>query len=379
MKRALVALFTLGCAAAPRPPPAPVGDAAIRANPWFAAVRSRADLDALPGRAWLQTAARASVDRRTWHVAATATADDDGDGCGVIPVAVVARTRDAVQIVHDSGDALMSLWLDADDLVPVVSRATALWAAPPAIGDGPRGRVHVGAPVRVLERRGGYAQIALDHGSEYARGWVAARDLDVVSLPPRARPPRRDVDPRPPWTRRRLLAAPAVDAAELGGDGFVAWLDVVDQAGPWLHVRHAGALIDLDGWVEATAVERRPIDFDSHVGCREGTVARTHPILPRFFGPEATRHRALPIPRGTCLWASPDGPVVAVTTDAALRDFRRADRGAWWTTELATRWGAFVVGIPMDRRHPVVPASTCDAPPRAARVNAAAPGDAAAP
>ena len=116
------------------------------------------------------------------------------------------------------------------------------------------------------------------------------------------------------------------------------------------------------------------------VGSGGATVFGPPPTLVVFFfGPEATRHRALPIPRGTCLWASPDGPVVAVTTDAALRDFRRADRGAWWTTELATRWGAFVVGIPMDRRHPVVPASTCDAPPRAARVNAAAPGDAAAP
>lgn len=360
MRTIVVALLALGCAAPPHalitaaPPVAP----AIRANAWFASVRSHADLAAIPGRAWLAPGTRASLDRRTWNVVAPRPADPDP--CDVIAVPVVARSGDAAQIVADTGGVLMTLWLDADDLVPVVRRATPLWVAPPAAGDVPSGRVHVGEPVRVQERRGDYARVVIEHGSEVARGWVAADDLDAVALPLALPASGRVAAPQAPWTQRRLLAAPASDAVELGGNGFLARLSVIDEAGPWTHVRYAGAGFDLDGWVETTALQRRLVDFDDHAGCGPRSLEVERPIGRRYFGPEAERHRTLAIPRGTCLWASPHGPVVAVATADAARDFRRADDGAWWTTAIDTRWGTFAVGLPMDRDAPAVPSSTCD-------------------
>ena len=360
MRTIVVALTALGCATPPHAPstPAPPVGPAIRANAWFASVRSRADLAAIPGRAWLAPGTRASPDRRTWNVVAPRPAAPDP--CEVTAVPVVARTGDDVQIVADTGGVLMTLWLDADDLVPVVRRATPLWVAPPAAGDVPSGRVHVGAPVRVEERRGDYARVVIEHGSEVGRGWVAADDLGAVALTPPPPAGRRDVDPRAPWTRRWLRAAPTSDAVELGGNGFIASLDVIAQAGPWTRVRYAGVRFDLDGWIETTALQRRPVGVDDHAGCGPHYLEVERPSIPRYFGPEARRHRAIAVPRGTCLWASPHGPVVAVTTDDAARDFRRADHGAWWTTAIDTRWGTFTVGLPMDRDAPAVPSSTCD-------------------
>lgn len=263
MKATLLALFALGCTAGrgAAHSPAPARGVLLRTNP-----------------------SRASLDRRQWNL--VATSPDDGDPCRQVPVPVVARTRDAVQIVDVGDDALLALWLDRDDLAPVVRRATSLWAAPPSPSDAPVGRVQVGVPVTVRERRAGFAHVAIAYGPEYARGWLLERDLDVVSRPARSRP-TGPAAASAAWTRRGLRATPTADAPDLGGNGYVARVDVIGRADAWAHVRYAGVGIDLDGWIEAAAIHTGPIDFDSHVGCSHGDPAVRVAFPARDFGAEA--------------------------------------------------------------------------------------------
>jgi hypothetical protein len=100
-----------------------------------------------------------------------------------IPPRIVAEDR-AIRFV---------LYVDPDDLRQVSTREVALLPAPVTPGSPGAGATGAellpGAAIRVLSRRGTWAEVMLDDPALEARGWVPGNALGVVYVPVRATTP----------------------------------------------------------------------------------------------------------------------------------------------------------------------------------------------
>lgn len=247
---------------------------------------------------------------------------------------VVVDPRIPPRIVAEERAIRFVLYVDPDDLRPVSTREVALLPTPVtggSSGAGATGAVLLpGAAIRVLSRRGTWAEVMLDDPALEARGWVPGDALGVVYVPV-------------PATTSTLDAGLRVGAAVLDRPRGSAIARVTQS------LRAAAGPV-RDGFVPVT-IERPATDRRTELALRaRGFVAVADldadagEIVEEggeMFELRGSAHQRR-IAEGVRLHEAIGGEVVGITLSETWAD-ERSRLGPWHELTFDTAWGELTV------------------------------------
>ncbi|MCE9580654.1 MAG: hypothetical protein K8W52_46465 [Deltaproteobacteria bacterium] len=263
-------------------------------------------------------------------------------------IAVVAdENAQRVQIRTEMDDARVLVWVERADLATVIGRQVALLDAT----TGRRGAVARPGALVVTVGPGPDAaarEVTISDDEVSASGVVPATALATTY-------DRKSVASKP----RHLLASGTIVRAEPRDDGraiATARADVNVRAigkakDGWIEVEIDREMIYARGFAPAAAVTASDLLGLGGLGTMGYGMSDTDRIL---------------VPKGTCLYATPGGPVVGVTTTTRERYAQSApDDGEpgvsrWRTVAVGTAWGITWPTVRISPRHPDRAAPGCE-------------------
>jgi len=239
----------------------------------------------------------------------------------------IAESGDRVQIVTTEDHANLALWVERVDLVPVVIDQVEVRADSRALA-APGGTVvlRAGAPVTPVARdRGADAvEVRLTDEQLELAGWVPAPAVGQVFAIEPGTPPER--------ASAGLIAGAVIRAGAARSARVLAvtrafiGADVAAETTPgWREVRVVTPHARVHGWVASAQASSDQFANFHTTGHGSG------------FG--ASHRLSLMVPAGTCLYASPDGEVVGVNTEAVVRLVLAVEQPGWWHATVTSRWG----------------------------------------